>query len=57
MMVGRHSKRIPIILQPITGRPEQVPSMKKLGTFYKEASKFVKTVYVLPQLHKLLGLL
>ncbi len=58
-MIRHVNENIPVILQPVSGTRsfKNVASVKKLANFAEQAKKILPCVRVIPQTHKLLGIL
>ncbi len=58
-LIGQIDKRIPLILQPVTpsGRIKRAPSPKMLLKLQQVSTRFLPEVRVIPQIHKVLGMI
>jgi organic radical activating enzyme len=57
-MVASVDEKIPLVLQPVTpfGPIKHRPTLEQMVAFYNVAKKKLKTVRVIPQMHKLFGI-
>ncbi len=56
-IIAEIDRNIPLILQPVTptGSFSDTASFSKLADFQREALSYLKTVRIIPQIHKLMG--